>query len=177
MADFNELNTKIERSFSAATKAGDASSYGRLAAIFSDAEVQLREDIQEITKDEIGRIIQMLEAGKEISADDLKFIELWIVGDANYYIKLENNFNDWASELARIASEIGKIKELKPDFETMSHLRALIEDGKRVICDINFYLEKKERIANFKESTLEIDKEERALLIRLLKSKLTSKEL
>jgi len=176
MVDLNELNARIERSFNAATKAGDSSSYGRLTAIFSDAETQLREDIQEITKDEISRIIQRLETGKEIGADDLKFIELWIVGDAGYYIKLENNFNDWISELARITAEISRIKESKPDFETVSHLRALIEDGKRVICDIIFYLEKKERIANFKESTLEIDREERGLLIKLLKNKLISKE-
>jgi len=177
MADFNELNGRMERSFNAATKAADSSSYGRLAAIFSDAEAQLREDIQEITKDEISRIIQRLETGKEIGADDLRFIELWVVGDANYYIKLENNFNDWLSELARIMAEINKAKESRPDFESVSHLKALIEDGKRVICDIVFYLEKKERIVNFKESTSEIDREERALLIKLLKDKLTSKEL
>ncbi|MBM3245127.1 MAG: hypothetical protein FJZ15_04960 [Candidatus Omnitrophica bacterium] len=176
MADFKELNTRIERSFNDATKASDAFSYQRLAAIFGDAEVQLREYIQEITKDEISKIIQILETGREISAEDLKFIKLWIVGDADYYIKFENNFNDWLSELKRIISEISRIKESKPDFETVSHLKAIIEDGKRVIYDIAFYLEKKGRIANFEEATLEIDREERGLLIKLLKNKLTSSE-
>jgi len=67
-------------------------------------------------------------------------------------------------------------KESNPDFETASHLRAILEDGKRVIYDIAFYLEKKERIANFEESTLELDKEEKDLLVKLLKNKLASKE-
>jgi hypothetical protein len=176
MADFKELSQRIERSFNDATKAGDASSYQRLGAIFSDAEIQLREYIQEITKNEINRITQKLERGGEISTEELKFIKLWIVGDAEYYVKMENNFNDWLLEIKRIVNESTKIKESEPDFETVSHLRAILEDGKRVIYDIAFYLEKKERIANFEESTLEIDSEERDLLIKLLRNKLTSKE-
>lgn len=176
MADFKELSQRIERSFNDAIKAGDASSYQRLGAIFSDADIQLREYIQEITKNEINRIIQKLETGKEIGVEELRFIKLWIVGDADYYIKLENNFNDWLLEIKRIVNETTKIKESEPDFETASHLRAILEDGKRVIHDIAFYLEKKERIANFEESTLELDREERDLLIKLLKNKLVSKE-
>lgn len=176
MVDFKELNTRIERSFNDATKANDASSYQALAAIFSDTEVQLREHIQDITKGEINRIIQKLEKGGEISPEEIKFIKLWIVGDADYYIKLENNFNDWLSELKRIIGVINNLKESNPDFETASHLRAILEDGKRVICDIAFYLEQKERIANFEESTLELDKEEKDLLVKLLKNKLASKE-
>lgn len=176
MADFKELSVRVERSFNDAMKANDAGSYQRLAAIFSDAGIQLREYIQDITKDEINRIIQKLDTGGEINVEEIKFIKLWIVGDAGYYIKLENNFNDWILELKKITNEISKIKESKPDFETASHLRAVLEDGKRVIYDIAFYLEKKERIANFEESTLELDREERGLLINLLKTKLASKE-
>lgn len=176
MSDIKELSTRINRSFNDAEKAKDAASYQRVAAIFSELEVQLREYIQDITKDEINKIIQKLETGKEITKEELKFIKLWIVGDAEYYVKLENNFNDWLSELKRIVNEINKINDSKLDFETASHLRAILEDGKRVIYDIAFFLEKKERIANFEESTLELDKEERDLLVKLLSKKLTSKE-
>lgn len=176
MSDIKELSTRINRSFNDAERAGNAESYQRVASVFSDLEVQLREYIQDITKDEINKIIRNLETGKEITKEELKFIKLWIVGDAEYYVKLENNLNDWLSELKRIVNEINKINDSKPDFETASHLRAIVEDGKRVIYDIAFYLEKKGRIANFEEATLEIDREERGLLIKLLRNKLTSSE-
>lgn len=176
MTDFSDLYTRISRSFNDAERTGNAESYQRVASVFSDLEVQLREYIQDITKDEINKITRNLETGKEIAKEELKFIKLWIVGDAEYYVKLENNFNDWLSELKRIVNEISKINNPKPDFETASHLKAILEDGKRVIYDIAFYLEKKGRIANFEEATLEIDREERGLLINLLKNKLTSSE-
>jgi hypothetical protein len=176
MADFGDLYARISRSFNDAERTGNAESYQRVAAIFSDLEVQLREYIQDITKGEINKIIQNLETGKEITKEELGFIKLWIVGDAEYYVKLENNFNDWLSELKRIVNEINRINDTRPGFETASHLRAILEDGKRVSYDIAFFLEKKERIANFEEATLEIDSEERGLLIDLLKNKLASKE-
>jgi hypothetical protein len=176
MSVFAELYDKINCSFNDAEKNNDAASYQRIASIFSECEIQLREYIQEITRGEISRIMQKLESQKEINREELRFIKLWIVGDAEYYTRMENNFNDWLLEVKRIVGEINKINAAEPDFEVASRLRAMLEDGKRVIYDIAFFLEKKEREAAFTEATLELDKEERDLLVKLLRSKLTSKE-
>ncbi|MCX7661572.1 MAG: hypothetical protein N2Z79_02670 [Candidatus Omnitrophica bacterium] len=176
MLDIKELSTRINRSFVDAEKTEDSGSYQRLATIFSEFEARLREYIQHNTKDEIMRIIQKLEIEGEITKEELRFIKLWIVGDAEYYIKLENNFNEWLLEVKRIIDEINKISNQKLDLEAALSLRALIEDGKRVIYDIAFYLEKKERIKNFEEAVLELDKEEKDMLVRLIKHKLISPE-
>ncbi len=176
MSIFVELSTRINRSFSDAEKSNDAASYQRVAIIFSEYEIQLREYIQEITKGEISRIIQKLERRDEINAEELKFIKLWIVGDAEYYTRMENNFQDWLLEVKRIRDEINKVNQSEPDFETASRLRAMLEDGKRVLYDISFFLEKKERETAFADSTQELDREEKDLLVKLLKNKLTSKE-
>lgn len=176
MSTLEESSARINGSFNAAQKNNDAASYQRLATDVSEYEIQLREYIQEITKGEISRIIQKLEGRKEISAEELKFIKLWIVGDAEYYTRLENNFNDWIAEVRRIMGEINKIDAAEPDFEAASRLRAMLEDGKRVIYDIAFFLEKKEREFRFAEATLELDNEEKDLLVKLLRSKLASKE-
>lgn len=176
MSRLGELSAEINNNYNAAEKNNDAASYQRLASAVSEYEIQLREYIQDITKGDISRIIQKLESQKEISAEELKFIKLWIVGDAEYYTRLENNFSDWLAEVKRIIGEINKINTAEPDFEAASRLRAMLEDGKRVIYDIAFFLEKKEREAKFTEASLELDKEEKDLLAKLLKSKLTSKE-
>jgi predicted Zn-dependent peptidase len=112
MIDLKELNIRLNQSFNNAEKSGDADSYTKLAEIFGEFEAQARECIQDITREEISEIIQKLKAGKEITKEELKFIRLWIVGDAEYYVKLENNFYDWLSELRRIMNEINAISKL-----------------------------------------------------------------
>jgi hypothetical protein len=176
MPIFAELSARIDRSFNDAEKNNDAASYQRVATIFSEYEIQLREYIQEITKGEINRIIQKLESQEEINTEELRFIKLWIVGDAEYYTRMENNFNDWLLEVKRIVGEVNKFNAAESDFEAASRLRAMLEDGKRVLYDISFFLEKKEREAKFTEATLELDKEEKDLLVKLLRHKLISKE-
>jgi hypothetical protein len=176
MSISEELSARINRTFNDAEKNKNSSSYQKLATIFSEYEIQLREYIQEITQGKIKSIIQKLESQKEISPEELGFIKLWIVGDAAYYVRLENNFGDWLVEVKRIAGEINKVKAAEPSFEEACRLRAMLEDGKRVIYDIAFFLEKKEREAKFTEATLELDREEKDLLAKLLKDKLASKE-
>jgi len=176
MSIFLELSARVNRSVYDAEKNNDAASYQRIASIFSEYEIQLREYIQETTKGEISRIIKKLESRQEISAEELKFIKLWIVGDAEYYTQMENDFHDWLLEVKRIAAEVNKVSAAEPDFEAASRLRAMLEDGKRVLYDISFFLEKKEREAKFTEATLELDAEEKDLLVKLLRKKLASKE-
>jgi hypothetical protein len=177
MADFRDLYARINDSFYDSDRKGDAISYNKLAMIFSEANNQLREHIQDISREEIRKIIQRLEEGEKITTEELKLIRLWIVGDAEYYVEVENNFSDWLSELKRIVDEVNRINEAEPSLETASHLKAMLEDGKRVIYDIIFFLERKERIENFENATRELDKDERDLFIGLLRSKLTSEKL
>ena len=97
-------------------------------------------------------------------------------GDADNYIKLENNFKDWTEELKRLTSEINKIKDSSLDLSTAVKLRAILQDGVRLLPNIIFFLEQKRRLGNFQEATAELDSEEKDLLSKLLKQKLESKE-
>lgn len=147
-----------------------------LVSSFSNLEGQLREYVQEITKKQILAIINKLRSSESLSEDELKYVELWVVGDAEYYTKLENNFKDWIDEFNRIINEVKKIteKESALDLEVCNRLRALSKDAVRNISDINYFIEQRERIAKFKESIAKIDEEERETLIEVLVSKLNS---
>lgn len=56
MANFDDLYERINESFSKAERMTDSASYQQIGVIFSNAETQLREHIQEITREEIKRI-------------------------------------------------------------------------------------------------------------------------
>ncbi len=178
MSFFQELSDKIKLTFADAQQNNDAGTYQRLATVFSEYEGELREYIQEITKGQISKIIEKLDNRQDINEEEMAFIKLWIVGDADYYTQMENNFKDWLMELSRIVTQIDRTAAQQDiDFGTASRLRAVIEDGKRVIYDISFFLEKKEREEKFADATMELDNEEKDLLAKLLRSKIASKEI
>lgn len=173
-ADFEEACVRIRCGFQDADKAGDPGSYARLATILSELEAQSREYVQEATKSEINRVIKKLGSTQPLTGEEHELIKTWLVGDAEYYTKLENNFGDWLSELKRLTDEIEKTGGATSDFKTALHLQALLKDAIRTTWDIYHYLEHKERIDNFTESTQELDSEERNILIDILKQKLGS---
>lgn len=174
MPDTREFFQKVNQEFDSALKKNTGEGFIRLSTALGDAESELRELVQEQTGDKIKKIINKLESGQQINKDDLSLIELWMVGDAHHYSQLENNFQDWTSELKRIQSEINRADGKTFDVLTSMRLRALIYDATRVLADMAYFLQQKERVEKFVDATQEIDNEERDTLIRLLEQKLKS---
>ncbi len=166
--------SKIDTDYSESNLAKTTGTYWKLSTTLQETESQLREYIQEITKNEISQIIEKLKSNRPLNKQELEYIKLWIVGDADYYVKFENNYNDWVVELKRLMVEINQCNSENLSFKEASKLRAIVLDGIRVLGDIVFFIKQKERLRNFAESTEEINDEERNLLIRLLEGKIRS---
>ena len=70
--------------------------------------VELREDVREAIQENLRgtaeQIITKLKKDENLSYEDISYIEKWIVGDAEYYTEIENNFNDWVQECKRLQS-------------------------------------------------------------------------
>ena len=176
MSNFTQIIGKLNEDYQSAIQSNNGDGYSRLSTILGELESVVREYIQDITEDQIKNIIEKLKNGDDISIEDKDFIRLWIVGDADYYTKLENNFEDWKKELDRLMGEINHYQIDNPDVETASKLRGLFRDASRVIADIFYFTQQRERIERFQASTDEIDQTERAILIRLLEQKIKSSD-
>jgi hypothetical protein len=83
----------------------------------------------------------------------LKMLEQLIVGDAEYYLKYETEFEHWKTEARQLMAEIGKLQSASLDADGLMHLRALCRELRRVLPDIVFYLDQKERTVKFQEAT------------------------
>lgn len=177
MADLKDFREKMEAFFKEASEASDAGGYQKLGAAFSTYEGRLREDIQEMTRDELGKIIRKLEAAETISDAERAVVELWIIGDAKHFLKMENRFKANMEELKSLQAEIVSLCGQQPSVETLSALRAILEYGARLNYALAFFLEKKERIGNFQKAMTVLGPEQRESLIDILKSKSKSKEL
>ncbi len=174
MSDFRGSLSEIQSQFATLDSNYNTGNCWRLSTAMQDLDAALREHIQAITKTEVESIIGKLQNNQELSADEINLVKLWICGDADYYVKLENNYKEWVEELRRLVGEIAQAQGENPDFTAASNLRARLLDGIRVLGDILFFLKQKERIDNFAKSTQVIDAQEADLLVRLLQGKIIS---
>ncbi len=174
MANFNQIFQKLNEDYNVTMQKDSGNAYSKLSTIFEELDAFLREYVQDLTMDQMKAIVKKLESGETLSPDEKEQIRLWIVGDADYYAKMENNVEDWKQELKRIMGEIGALQTENPDIVTACKLRGLFRDGARVIADLFFYAEQQDRLNKFNNAIQEIDTEERGLLIGLLEQKMKS---
>jgi uncharacterized coiled-coil DUF342 family protein len=94
-----------------------------------------------------------LQNGSPLTADELKTLRSLIVGDADYYLKYDDDFDRSKSDLNKILDEIRQLQSRELDPETLMHLRVLCQEASSALVPTVHYLEQKERIRKFEEHT------------------------
>ena len=174
MIDTKKFLDMLNSGFKEASQKYDHASLSKFSLLLVDLENYMREYIQTASAPQIMKIVEKLNKGENLSIKDLDLIQYWLVGDAEYYAKLENNLQDWTDEIKRLVDEMNKFEGAKIELEEASRIRALLVDAMRTAGNISFYFQQKERLEKFRDSVKDLDQEERLLLIKLLVSKLGS---
>ena len=146
-------------------KAGDVLSRGKAYA---------REQIQKLSSEQIKAIIVKLKGKAALTPDDLNLVRLWIVGDAESYVSMENSFQVWLTEFKRLQGSLGDYEGKELTELDFFNLRGILEDALRVAYDISNFLEKKERIKKFQDVAGSKDGLDRETLVKILEAKLRS---
>lgn len=168
------LDSNVCDAMRSARAAENSDSFTRAATVLSETRSAVREALQEQTSESVQGIISKLSAGEPLSPEDLPVLRLWIIGDAESFIRMENNYKDWVSEFTRLESTINGYLRGQPSQEDLTALYGLLQDAMRVAADISDYLEKKERVARFEQASREIGPSEARLLLDILKAELNS---
>lgn len=145
-----------------------------LSAALASLDDELREQIQAVTATQVMPLIDKLRADGPVGPADLELIRLWLVGDAEYYVKMENNFPAWVSELNRLIGVLGQLREEAMTPSSMSRMEATVRDALRVASDIAFYRQQEERIRSFQNATRSLSREDKDTLADILAQKLHS---
>lgn len=148
----------------------------RAVSFLSDSKAKAREALQKITSDKIKNTIRKLEKNSPLTDEDVQCMELWIIGDAESYIEMENNLEDWLKEFNRIRGVLQNFENKDLSVDELFKLQGILEDAVRVCADIGNFLEKKERIQSFKNSTKDIANLDKDIIIKILIDKLKSSE-
>jgi hypothetical protein len=135
-----------------------------------------RETFQETLSDAYEAIADKLERGKKLNPGERKALELLFTGEATYYLKTENNFEDWISELNRLVTELDRV--LSGGMESLAdlmHVQALCRDAMHVTPEVIYYLRELERVDQFRENLNgEIDREGGRVMARMIRDLMAS---
>lgn len=137
----------------------------------------LREQIQAETSEKISIIINKLMKDKELTDSDLRLIHLWIVGDAASYVQMENDYQNWLKEFNRLLGVIERLESQPLSLENMYQLQGTVRDAIRVIGDIVFYRQQKDRIVRYENASKNLNSENKLTLARILKQKIESEDM
>src|ERR1700683_684199 len=98
-------------------------------------------------------VLTKLQQGASLTADELQTLRSLIVGDADEYLKYDDDFEEAKTELGKILDEIRGLGSADTDLEALKHLRVLCREASSALAPVMHYLEQKERVQNFEEHT------------------------
>jgi len=176
MGDVPRISATIQKTLelaSRSTQLETSDSYGALGDQVEELEGQARQAF--LAKMGISALLPKLKTGKPLTPEDLKTLELLIVGDAEYFLKYENDLEQWKSEIRKLLAEISNLQSSDLDVDGLMHLRALCAEVGRVLPDVVYYLNQKERTSKFQAATREpLDPEGYRVLAEIVEQMLLS---
>jgi len=125
--------------------------YDALDALAQTLDGQAREALQ--SKLDLASLLPKLKQEKPLTPDDLKTLELLIVGDSESFVKYESDLPHWKAEVQRLVNELNGVASSSADVDGLLHVRAVCQEMRRVIPDVVYYLDDKERIERFRNAT------------------------
>jgi hypothetical protein len=171
MAENQEVSAKLKEALEVADqcfKAESPEGYEVLNEQLEELESLARESFQEHT--DYKSLLNKLEKGSPLTADELNTLKLLIVGDAEYYLKYDDDFDRCKSEAGKIVDEIRRLQPSDLDIDALMHLRVLCREATSALVPTSYYLEQKERVRKFEEATREpIDRESGRMLADMIR--------
>jgi hypothetical protein len=151
--------------------------FQQVGSVLSNNKNDMREAIQKETSTEMRNIIDNLKNNMAISTKEFELIKLWIVGDAESYTKMENNFQDWLQEFKRLETVLKEYDNKECSRNDLFKLHGILQDAIRISYDIANFLDHKERITKFEKAASDVSNLDTDVLVRILTAKLQSPDL
>lgn len=148
-----------------------------VAGLLSETKDAAREEAQNITSTKIKDTVQKLKKRESLLPEDIHYLRLWIIGDAESYTGMEESFQEWLAEFARLEGILEECETKKLTLDDLFRVHGILEDALRIAADIGNYLEKKERIVKFETAIGDEKNLDREILINILETKMKSPRL
>ena len=148
--ELKKLTIKLDETL----KTFDAEKIEDAIAPVDDLHAEIRKTLQKRLKEPAKQLIKKLKEDRDLTPEEEEIAVKWVVGDEEFYTRIENNLLDWVAECKRLFTVLNKFntKELK-DENNLLALGALLTDLKFTLSDVMRYSEAMNRVDQFKNLT------------------------
>jgi hypothetical protein len=176
MADNQDVGAKLAETLGLADRcfqAENSEGYEALNEGLEELETAAKKSFESHT--DYKTVLAKLEKGLPLTSDEMNTLKLLMVGDADYYLKYDDDFERSESSLKAIVELIRKMQAGALDVDGLMHLRVLCHEASTVARPTAFYLEQKERVRKFEEATRDgIDAKSGQFLASIIKEMMNS---
>jgi hypothetical protein len=155
----------------------NADQYSFAATQLVLAKNQVREAIEQATADDVAPIIAKLENNQPLTEAEKQTVRLWVVGDAEGYVKMENNFPDWLVEYQRLMDAVADYEGRPGSVQELVEVHGVLEDAIKVADTLAHFLDDKERVDRFEKAITQLNAEDGKFIAGILKSMLASPDM
>ena len=152
----------------------NSESYGYVATELVKSKDGIRQAIEQATAEAIAAIIGKLENNQPLNDAEKQTVKLWVVGDAEGYVKMENSFQDWLEEYRRLLDVIADWEGKTGSVQELVEVHGVLEDAIKVADAVSHFLEDRERVARFENAMSNLNAEDNKFIAGMLKSMLAS---
>ena len=147
--------------------------FSDLEKFVSEVEAYTREVQQTMWGDKARSVIGNLGTDAPLTPGDKETIRTFLISDAEFYLKHENDYGNWKRELTRLMDDLCR-RANTIDETAIGDLRGVLKDAQRLVPDLRNYTEEQERVEKFNNALNSLDRSARDMLARLLTEQLRS---
>jgi hypothetical protein len=152
--DISALTAQVSAALNSAREAKTSTEYDLLAHRITDLGAAARELMQASLSNQYLGVVRKLESNQPLDDDELKLIELIIVGEAEGFLRHERDIAQWQDELETLIAKAEAVESAGLDsVEQLMRVRALCRDSGDVANRIALFYREKERVDSFRQST------------------------
>ena len=130
-------------------------------------EATVREMQQSMLSERSKLALKNLRAGRPLSEEEKAILQAVVVGDAESYLRVENNLQDWLNELQRLVGEMERLARSE-DEAHINQLRGVTKDAVRLMPSLRAYMEEKDRLDRFNNAQTKLDEPNRQVLAQVV---------
>jgi hypothetical protein len=162
----------ISRNMKSVAGSSASEDFSKVGSELVQLKAKVREEIQTMTSEDITKILKKLENAEPLTPPEKDLVGLWVVGDAEGYTKMEDDFGEWQEEFRRLSGVLETYESQAPSPQTLVEVHGVLEDAVRVTADISHFLEKKDRVERFHAAINNLTPDSAKFLVSMLKSML-----
>ena len=153
MPDNHEVLAKLHQALEAATRCSTEETTVNYESL-NEALQQLATLTKRIVQSSAdgATLARKLRAGDPLTSDERVRLRLLIVGDADYYLKYDEEFERCKAELSKIVLELQRLQSGHLSMDTLMHLSVLCQEACSILVLTDHYVGQRDRVRKFEEA-------------------------